>query len=179
MRYTVRNSALLLGFSLFMGGAFPSLAEGLPGGASSLNETHGDWRVACASGEDGVKCAVSQTQVQGENRQRVLAIELTAAAGNRGATGLIMLPFGLKLDAGVIPAIDDDDPMPALRFSTCMPQGCLVPLDFDARTIAALEAGTKLSLRATANDSGQDVAFSVPLSGFVSAFERLRELNGS
>ncbi|WP_419914009.1 invasion associated locus B family protein [Hoeflea sp.] len=161
-----------------MGGAFQSFAEGLPGGASSLNETHGNWRVSCASGDDGVKCVASQTQVQGENRQRVLAIEFTSATGNKGAAGLVILPFGLKLDSGVVPTIDDDDPMPALRFSTCMPQGCLVPLNFDARTLAALKQGNALALRATANGSDRDVAFSIPLSGFASAFERLRELNG-
>lgn len=41
------------------------------------------------------------------------------------------MPFDLKLDQGTTVAIDEHTPLPALRFSTCLPAGCLVPLTFD------------------------------------------------
>lgn len=44
-------------------------------------------------------CAISQTRAQ-QNGQRLLAIELNAPGGD-GATGTLVLPFGLALDSGV------------------------------------------------------------------------------
>src|SRR5690606_27441238 len=99
------KTVMILGVALLWGGA--AGANGLPGGASSLNETHGDWRVACTAPEGAVRCAVSQTQVQSENRQRILAIELTATEGGDAASGTLVLPFGLKLDQGVVLSMDE------------------------------------------------------------------------
>lgn len=178
MHHAFRPASLTLSLALIMGGAGLSHAQGLPGGASSLNETHGDWTVACVTVESAARCAITQTQVSGENRQRVLAVELAAAEGGNAATGALVLPFGLKLDDGVTLAIDDAAPGAPLRFSTCLPAGCLVPLAFDAATVAALRAGTALRITATANDSEQDVALSVSLSGFTSALARVAALNG-
>lgn len=172
-------SSLIFGAALFLGSAGPSVAQGLPGGATSLNEVHGDWTVACTTPTGGVSCAISQTQVRGENRQRVLAVELASAGRGKTASGVMVLPFGLKLDAGVMLAIDDKEPLPAARFSTCLPAGCLVPLDFDAAVVTALKAGGALQVEAVANDSGQEVRFSVSLNGFSSALARAAELDGS
>lgn len=151
-------------------------AQGLPGGASSLNETHGDWRVACMAPADVVRCAVSQTQVQGENRQRVLAIELTAAEGGNAAGGTLVLPFGLNLDQGAVLSIDEGESLPPLRFSTCLPAGCVVPLAFNQDAVTAMRSGTALKVKVAANDSGQEVNFSISLSGFTSALARAAEL---
>ena len=179
MQRFFRPATLLLAAALSLGSASLPSAQGLPGGASSLNETHGDWRVTCQSANDAVRCAISQTQVRGEDRQRVLAMELSTREGNTAAGGALLLPFGLNLDAGITPAIDDAAPLPAWRFATCLPQGCLVTLDFDAATVSALRTGTALQLRAAAHETGQEVAFSISLSGFGSALDRLAELTGS
>ncbi|WP_244467883.1 invasion associated locus B family protein [Nitratireductor soli] len=162
-----------------MGSAGSVAAQGLPGGATSLNETHGDWTVGCRTAEGAVRCAMTQTQVSGENRQRILAVELAAAEGGNAASGVLVLPFGLRLDSGVRLAIDETSPREPLRFSTCLPAGCIAPLVFDAATVTALKAGTAVSVTVTANDSGQELAFSISLSGFSSALNRIAELNGS
>ena len=171
-------SVLTFGVAMVLASAGPSASQGLPGGASSLNETHGDWRVHCTAPEGAVRCAISQTQVQGENRQRVLAVELTAADDGAAANGALVLPFGLKLENGVSLAIDEAAPFQNLRFSTCLPAGCLVPLSFDGDAMAALRAGTTLAIKAAANDGGQEVALSVSLRGFTSALARAAELTG-
>ena len=177
MRHAFQTAAsLIFGAALLMGGAGPSFAQGLPGGASSLNETHGDWTVICATPEGNVRCAVSQVQVNSENRQRVLTVELTAAKGGNAASGTLVMPFGLALENGVVLSIDDGAAMPALRFSTCLPAGCLVPLTFDQDALAAMRAGTALKAKAAANGSGQEVGFSISLSGFTSALARAAEL---
>ncbi len=149
-------------------------ASPLPGGATSLQETYKDWRVACAAPDGQAKqCAVSQQQAQ-QNGQRILAIELATAADG-GVTGTLVLPFGLRLDAGVTLAVDEQAAQAPLRFSTCLPAGCLVPLVFDQTAIAALRTGTTLKLKAMSND-GQDVALSVSLAGFSTALDRLTVL---
>lgn len=178
MHRTLLAKSFLLGAALLLGGAGPSLAQGLPGGASSLNETHGDWLVECIAADADVHCAIAQSQVGGENRQRILAVELQAAEEGAAANGVLVLPFGLDLDSGVSLAIDEATPLETLRFSTCLPVGCLVPLDFDPDTVAALKAGTALGLLASASDSGQELAFSISLAGFTSALARGAELGG-
>ena len=65
--------------------------QGLPGGASSLQETHGDWRVACAQQNGKKVCAFSQQQTDKDTRQLVLAVELNAPAADRAEGTLILL----------------------------------------------------------------------------------------
>ena len=174
----VNRKSLGLAVTLFVWCGTAS-AQGLPGGASSLNETHGDWTVTCATAKGVVQCAMVQNQVSGEKRQRTLSAQLTIAKGGAAANGVLVLPFGLRLDAGVRLAIDEKAAMPARRFSTCLPAGCIVPLSFDAGTLKALNAGKALRVMATADDSRQEVALSVSLSGFASALNRVAQLNGS
>lgn len=146
----------------------------LPGGASSLNETYRDWRVACAQQGPTKQCAMSQAQAQ-QNGQRVLGIELGAPAG-KTVSGTLVLPFGLALDSGVTFQIDDKPEMAPARFRTCVPAGCLVNVSFDAATILALRAGTALKVKATA-DGGATAPFSISLQGFGTALDRVAVLS--
>lgn len=148
-------------------------ASTLPGGASSLNETYKDWRVACIQQGTTKRCALSQQQAQ-QNGQRVLAIELNAPSGNAVA-GTLVLPFGLALDSGVTFQIDDKPAMQPIRFRTCVPAGCLVNVSFDAPTLVALRAGAVLKIKATA-DGGAAAPFSISLQGFGTALDRVAAL---
>lgn len=145
-------------------------ASPLPGGASSLNETYKDWNVVCVQQGAGKRCVLSQTRTQ-QNGQRVLAVELNPPAGN-SISGVLLLPLGLALDAGVTLQIDDKPATQPLRFRTCVPAGCVVPLSFDAATVAALRTGTVVKLRAAA-DGGKEALFSISLQGFPNALDRL------
>jgi invasion protein IalB len=149
-------------------------ASGLPGGASSLNETYKDWRVACALQEAAKRCVLSQVQAQ-QNGQRVLAIELNAPNGN-AVSGTLVLPFGLALDSGVIFQVDDKPAMQPVRFRTCLPVGCIVSITFDAPALVALRAGTALKLKTTA-DGGAVAPFSISLQGFGTALDRIGALS--
>lgn len=164
---------LILAAALCPGGQV--FAAGLPGGASALNETHGDWAVTCSAADGNARCAISQVQVNNEN-QRVLSVELAATEGGTAAGGMLVLPFGLALDNGVALSIDEAAAMPTFRFSTCLPAGCLVPLAFDRDTLAAIRGGTALQAKAAANGNGQEVKFSISLTGFTAALSRAAEL---
>ncbi|WP_376705034.1 invasion associated locus B family protein [Mesorhizobium sp. ISC25] len=118
---------------------------------------------------------MSQQQAQ-KNGQRVLAIELRRN-GKDTLSGDLVLPFGLLLDAGATLQIDDGQSRKPLRFSTCLPGGCIVPLSFDAAMIAALRAGTALRVKAQSTDS-KEFALSISLKGLAAALDRLQVLGG-
>jgi invasion protein IalB len=146
----------------------------LPGGATSLQEMHGDWRVVCAQPNGQKVCALSQQQTDKDTRQLLLAIELNAPATDK-AEGTLILPFGLALERPVTLQIDEAAAGPTLRFRTCLPVGCLISLTFDPPTVALLKKGTTLTVSATA-DGGQGAAFKISLNGFSSALDRTAAL---
>lgn len=175
---SIRHFLSSLVLAAFAGSPSLAQAPNLPGGATTLNESHGSWTVTCAirqqQDEIGVRvCALSQQQIAQQTRQRALAIELRPEEG--GARGTLILPFGLALAEGVIYRVDDGQISTSQHFRTCLPSGCLIDIDFDAHTIAGLKAGNILNVIATA-DGGQDLTFAISLAGFSSAFDRVVEL---
>ena len=172
-----RLLSAILGIALFQGGAAPLKAQGLPGGASTLNEIHGDWSLACAVSEAAPRCAISQTLVSEQNRQRVLGIELQATGS--AVSGALLLPFGLDLSRGARLSIDAADPLPPLSIATCLPAGCIAPVALPAGAVSAMRAGSVLDVEVVAADTGQAVVFSLSLSGFTAALNRIVALDGS
>ncbi|WP_246676013.1 invasion associated locus B family protein [Mesorhizobium sp. B2-5-4] len=167
--YATLIAASLLSFAA----AFAQDASGLPGGATSLREGHGDWTVSCnlaTQNNAGVKvCALSQEQTDSQSRQRVLAMELRPAGET--VQGTLVLPFGLALEKGVTLQIDDGLVLPPLRFRTCLPGGCIVDLAFDAETLATLREGKSLNVKVVA-DGGKETNLALSLNGFPSAVDR-------
>jgi invasion protein IalB len=148
----------------------------LPGGASALSETHGDWTVNCRIANAIKLCSLSHQQFNQANGQRLLAIELMTKTA-QDTTGTLALPFGLALAKGVGLKIDDRKLEGALGFSTCLAAGCMVPVAFDVKTLEALKAGTVLKIEGTASDTGQPIEFTTSLTGFSSALARTAQLS--
>ncbi|MBE0580114.1 MAG: invasion associated locus B family protein [Devosia sp.] len=144
---------------------------GLPGNASSLLESHGNWQLVCTAPEGTVRCVMSQTQLA-ENRQQVLSIELSRGDDRNTAGGVLVLPFGLDLARGITYQLDGGQGSAVQPFRTCLPVGCLVDIALDSDTVASLGAGDQLDVIATA-DGGQEIAFSISLAGFSNAHDRM------
>ena len=161
--------ALVVAMLLATGTAAPAQ---MPAGPSSLQETYGDWTVACITQEAVRRCAMGQRLLQPDGRQ-VAAIEFSLA--DEGMSGLLVLPFGLALERGVVVAVDGAPLAPA-RFSTCLPGGCLVALSVMPDATSRLDAGADFEIEAIANDSSDRVRFTLPLAGFTEALERLKQL---
>lgn len=176
---TFRLTALLIASTILpsSGAVLAQDTPSLPAGVSSIQETYQDWRVFCQVLEATKHCALSHQQVQ-QDGQRVLAIELQAGADD-AITGNLVLPFGLLLNAGVTLQVDDQPAMSPLSFRTCLPVGCVAPLDLDQSSVAALRAGTTLSLMVQANDTEQDFAFAISLNGFTAGLDRVEALMAS
>jgi invasion protein IalB len=156
--------------------ALPALAQEapqpgvLPGGAKSLTEEHGDWRLSCTAPQaNTVVCNLSQQQIDAQSRQRILTMVIEPKPdGSAKATAI--LPFGLALGAGVSLQLDENGAV-AAAFSTCLPAGCLVPVEWSAATVAGLRQGKVLKIM-TSDLSGQQQPFSVSLNGISGALDR-------
>lgn len=170
----MRPAAVLVSLVSLLAGGGAALAAGLPGGATSLNETHGDWVIHCeAPGAGSVDCAIQQQQLDKASGQRLLAAELRPAEG--GLAGTLVLPFGLALARGIVLRIDDGATLPLLAFRTCLPVGCLVDLEFAPDALPGLGAGRVLHIEAVA-DGGAPAPLSLSLSGLGSAVARTLDL---
>lgn len=112
-----------------------------------------------------------QTNAQG---QRVVAVELQPAKD--GATGTLVLPFGLSVSKPVALAIGDAALGKPQAFSTCLQAGCLVPLNFGKAEVTALRAGAALTA-AAGTLAGSSVTASISLKGFTTAIDRTQELS--
>ncbi len=147
-------------------------ASKLPNGATSLQETYQDWSPNCQGAQKTV-CAISQQQMQ-QNGQRVMAVELRRS-GDGTLAGNLILPFGLTLDAGAVLQLDDATPQKPLRFSTCLPAGCLVPLTFDVKAASAFKSATTLKVKVQSSDA-KEITPTISLKGLPAAIDRLAAL---
>lgn len=147
----------------------------LPNGALSINETYGDWTVDCRIADAQKQCLLVQAQRNRETGQRSYAIELRPPADGK-TEGTILMPFGLNLDVGAILKLDDKDLGKGLRFSTCLPQGCLLPVSFPTVATDTMRKGTKLVVASLNISSGEAVTFNVSLNGFGAALDRTIQL---
>jgi invasion protein IalB len=153
----------------------PPSPQTLPGGASQVQETHGDWRVTCSQQNGQKVCTLSQQLADQSSRQLVLGIELKATTADK-AEGTLVMPFGLAVDKPVSLQVDEGGPTLTRSFRTCVPVGCLVALTLDSANVTALRKGSALNVKATA-DGGKEAAFKLSLTGFGSALDRTAALS--
>ncbi|VXC65760.1 Invasion protein IalB, involved in pathogenesis [Bosea sp. 125] len=147
----------------------------LPNGASAVNEVYGDWTVDCRINDGQKLCLLTQSQGDSRTNQRVFAIELRAPKDGR-AEGTILMPFGVKLENGAVLKLDEKDLGQGLRFSTCVPAGCLLPISFPTVATDAIKGGKTLTAAALNLSSNDVVSFNIALNGFGPALDRLVQL---
>lgn len=151
-------------------------AQGLPGGASSLTETHGDWTVTCqnVSEGDGIRSACTMSQQQrNQQNQRAIAVELVPSED--GVRGALVLPFGVAVTETVTLAVDEESLGNPRSFSTCLPVGCVVPVTITTESVDRMKVGTTLAVTARPIE-GETFTLRVSLDGFTSALDRSTEL---
>lgn len=156
--------------------ASPQPAATLPNGASSINEVYGDWTVDCRITDGRRQCVLTQSQGNRQTNQRVFAIELRTPKDGK-MEGTILMPFGPKLENGAILRLDDKDLGQGLRFSTCTPAGCLLPVSFPAVATDAMKTGKTLTAAALNLSTNDPVTFDISLAGFAAALARIGELD--
>ncbi|WP_057460801.1 invasion associated locus B family protein [Pseudovibrio sp. POLY-S9] len=162
----------LLAFGLTS--ATTSFAQELP---SSQVETYKDWTLRCVPVEGKQTCQMMQELSSKQSGQRVLAFVIDKQAGRAPVTGTLILPFGLELDAGINAKIDEQTAFERLAFSTCVPAGCLAPVELSDALTEQLKTGQNLTLTLKSISSQQPVSIELSLSGFSAALARLNALS--
>jgi invasion protein IalB len=147
----------------------------LPNGASSITERYGDWTVDCHIDNGQKICVTSQAQGNRQTGQRAFAIELRTPKDGK-TEGAVLMPFGLKLENGAILKLDDKNLGTGLRFSTCVAEGCLLPISFPTIATDAMKTAKTLSVAALNLSNNDVVNFNVSLDGFAAAFARVADL---
>jgi len=159
------------------GGSPPSSsAAGLPNGASAINEVYEDWTVDCRLADGRKVCRLSQAQGSSQTGRRVFAIEFDAPRNGR-AEGTVLMPLGVKLDAGAIMKLDDKTFGQGLRFSACAAQGCIAAVSLPAAALDSLRKSQSLSIASLSLSNNEPVVFKVSLKGFSAAINRIAQLD--
>ena len=142
----------------------------LSDGASSSTETFGDWQVVCSQQPQGPTCEMVQQQLDPQTQSRLLSAEFRLNADN--LVGILVLPFGLELDRGVTLEADGVKfPQPD-HYLTCLPVGCIVPLQLDPGHAVALGRAKSLHLLVS-TETGNNLTLSLSLRGFADAIAKL------
>jgi len=185
LRAGLKGVFLGAGIGLAVGGAIPAQAQSiatpvkpnvsLPGGASSLSETHNDWTVTCSVQAEGKRCVFSQALGNKQTGQRLLSMELQPKDG--AVEGVILAPFGLRLAKGLTLKVDDKEQLgePA-GFTTCVEAGCVVPIEFTSEQVSKLASGETLTVNAENGSTSEPVVLTISLNGFDAARKRAAEL---
>jgi invasion protein IalB len=173
----ISSRKMLPPLALAMSLAVSNLAAAapLPGGASSLIETYDDWGVVCQMQADAPACVVRQIQTNNQTQQTLLTVEISQA-DDGSFPGVLLLPLGLDLARGAQLKIDDAALEGTVAYSTCIPQGCLLPFMFKTETVAKLRAGKVLGIAVAAINPPQPIALAVSLKGLTGALNRAAEL---
>ncbi|WP_439854775.1 invasion associated locus B family protein [Pseudomonas yamanorum] len=150
--------------------AKPKVAATAPAKPSSI-ERFQDWGIVCTGEPNQRFCTLAQELRRRDDNRRMVLLEVKPQGQDQALAGLT-LPFGLALEAGVTLQIDDSPPLPAKRYHSCMPEGCLVPLNFDPNTLAALKRGQTLKVSAPIVTGGT-ANFILSLKGFTTAYTRM------
>ena len=130
----------------------------LANGASAINEVYEDWTVDCR-----------------QTRQTVFAIDLDVPRDNN-LSGTVLMPLGVKLDAGAIVRLDDKPFGQGLRYSACVAQGCIAPLTVPAASVDTLRKAQNISIASLNLSNNEPVVFRISMKGFSPALDRLVQL---
>jgi len=146
-----------------------------PKSTAPVSETFQDWVVNCVTINESKFCTASQALTNKGTGQRVFAIELRRSKD--GSTeGTILMPLGLKLDAGVVIKVDNEEQK--LHFSTCLTQGCLVAVTLPTSATDAIQKAKTFTVSAQTLNDNRVITFDVSLNGFAAALERVIKISG-
>ncbi len=146
----------------------------LPGDASSVQESHGDWTVSCRVENKQKSCLILQALGRSTG-ETVLSLELVSISATQ-TEGILLSPFGLRLADGLKLLADGKPLSEPLPFLTCVEAGCIVPITFRAEQLDRLRSGKEIRISSTNASSGAAVELKISLAGFSTAFDRAREL---
>lgn len=133
-------------------------------------EAFQDWQLVCSGEAAGRHCVIAQQQLDKPGGQQLLAIQLMTEKG--GLKGALILPFGIALRQGATLQPDGQTASAPIAFETCLPAGCLLPLDLDPQAVTRWQGAPSIVVRVN-SASGGTVQFALSMKGFREAYARL------
>lgn len=128
-----------------------------------------DWAVRCAS--DGTQCEAWQRLMVKGTVQRMAEIAIGFPDGpGQPARGVMVLPLGIMLPAGVKLSIDNAAPYGA-QVRYCTHDGCMAFLTLDDVVLTELRKGRAATL-AFQSFAGKDVTLPISLNGITAALDQ-------
>jgi len=140
-----------------------------PSGADAIIESYGNWTFECRMFASQPKCSINQKLAN------QLAIELITSADGTDTKAMIILPFGLQIAQGATIFIDGKPADHRVPFSTCTPEGCLIPLTMPPNSMEHILKSKQMKIVSFDNATGQSREFTIALDGISHAFNRLVE----
>lgn len=148
-----------------------------PTGATSVNESYGDWTVSCVRPEAKIACIVVQSQGDSKTGRRKFGFELSVPKDGR-AEGVILMPFGMAIEPGVTFKLDEQALGKGAPYSTCTAEGCVVPISFPSLATDGMRNAKTLTVTGQTSGKTEPSTIVVPLVGFPQAFDRAVALSG-
>lgn len=132
-----------------------------------------DWTLRCATLKDGkVSCEMVQAVRQPDSGKELMLMAVGYPPGEKQLLAWIVLPLGVLLPPGLGLKVDDGEPA-RLAIQYCETAGCLAPWAPTDAELAALKAGTKLTV-IVHDRSGKQFGLPVSLKGFTAALARIQ-----
>jgi invasion protein IalB len=155
----------------------PAKGAAWPAGASSVSESYGDWTVSCTRPKDQSLCIVVQSQGDSKTGQRKFGLELSTPRDGR-SDGVVLMPFGLAIEAGVTFKLDEQALGKGAPYSSCTAEGCMVPISFPTLATDGMRNAKVLTVIGQKPGGTEPATITVPLEGFPKAFDRAVALSG-
>lgn len=160
------------------------VVAGLAGAAGAQDEPEftrrefGDWSVVCI--EDDTQCTMQQIgrTAQGEDALLMEIFKLPEPQTVQGQTyvavGTFRVPLGVLLTEGLSLQVDSGETVRA-PFTLCRPEGCIVQVNLESGLVDSFIRGARarLGFVVPMQDSPQEIAATISLSGFTRAYNTL------
>ncbi len=157
--------AVLLGLALSFYPTFSANAQ------ESTSYTYGDWKVTCVERENALPCEMTQSLIDSTSGQTVTHFSLAYSPVDEAYAIQISVPLGVKLEGGMVIKAGETV-VEGIRFSRCLPGGCLIEAKLEDPLLGAMSAGGEAAI-AVVDASGQAVSLPYSLNGFADAKAQL------
>ena len=130
----------------------------------------GDWNFQCkAVSEKQNICALIQTLINSETKERILTLVLRRAGKDKKLALFATAPLGIFLAPGIAGKVDDGTPFKFI-WQRCTMKGCQAATVVDAELEKALKAGNQLII---GFESDQTIALGASLKGIAKGIKAL------
>ena len=135
----------------------------------------GDWNYQCkAVSEKQNICALIQTLINSETKDRVLTLVLRRVGKDKKLALFATAPLGIYLAAGIAGKVDDGKPF-TFKWQRCTTQGCQAMAVLNAELEQALKAGDQLLIGYEPQPNAQTIALGASLKGLAMGLKALEK----